>query len=177
MDAVMASRPRTGGREAPVHGPARRMIGAALLAAPLMAAGLSAPARAADPAAGKQVFQSQCAICHSDQSGVNKIGPSLFGVVDRHTGSEPGYDYSVANKNANLVWTPAELDLYIAHPQKIVPGTKMPYGGLHNATKRANLIAFLETLKAPGAVAGTAAPAARASHVVGQVAKAGSSNG
>jgi len=51
------------------------------------------------------------------------------------------------------VWTPAELDLYLNHPQKIVPGTKMPYGGLHNATKRANLIAFLETLKKPGAVA------------------------
>ncbi|HVB68327.1 MAG TPA: c-type cytochrome [Acetobacteraceae bacterium] len=110
-------------------------------------------ARAANAVAGKQVFHAQCAICHSDQSGVNKIGPSLFGVVGRHTGSEPGYDYSVANKNANIVWTPAVLDRYIANPQKVVPGTKMPYSGLHNAAKRANLIAFLETLKKPGAVA------------------------
>ena len=131
-----------------------RVLGVALLLAP---AGLGA-AQAADPAAGKQVFHSQCAICHSDKSGVNKIGPSLFGVVGRHTGSEPGYDYSVANKNSNLVWTPAELDAYINHPQKIVPGTKMPYGGLHNATKRANLIGFLETLKPSGAVAGGAGP-------------------
>ena len=131
-------------------------LGAALLAlAPFGAAGV---AHAANAAAGRQVFHAQCAICHSDKPGVNKIGPSLFGVVGRHTGSEPGYSYSVANKNSNLVWTPAELDAYLNDPQKIVPGTKMPYGGLHNAAKRANLIAFLETLKKPGAVA-AAAPA------------------
>ncbi|MDE2582124.1 MAG: c-type cytochrome [Rhodospirillales bacterium] len=111
------------------------------------AAGGVGAAHAADAAAGKQVFHSQCAICHSDKAGVNKIGPSLFGVVGRHTGSEKGYDYSVANKNANLVWTPDVLDKYLANPQKVVPGTKMPYGGLHNATKRQNLIGFLETLK------------------------------
>ena len=127
----------------------RRSMGVAVVVAALsvVVAGFAVPARAADPAAGKQVFQQQCAICHADKPGVNKIGPSLFGVVGRHTGSEPGYDYSVANKNANLTWTPEVLDKYIAHPQKVVPGTKMPYGGLANATKRANLIAFLATLK------------------------------
>ena len=122
-----------------------RVVPAALVA--LAALSFAVTARAADVAAGKQVFQSQCAICHADKKGVNKIGPSLFGVVGRHTGSEPGYDYSVANKNANLVWTPDVLDKYIADPQKVVPGTKMPYAGLHNATKRQNLIAFLATLK------------------------------
>ena len=129
---------------------AKRLGAALLLLAPLGGAGA---AHAANAAAGRQVFHAQCAICHSDKPGVNKIGPSLYGVVGRHTGAEPGYSYSVANKNSNLVWTPAELDLYLNHPQKIVPGTKMPYSGLHNATKRANLIAFLETLKKPGAVA------------------------
>ena len=127
----------------------RRSMGVAVVVAALsvVVAGVAAPARAADPAAGKQVFKQQCAICHADKPGVNKIGPSLFGVVGRHTGSESGYDYSVANKNANLTWTPEVLDKYIANPQKVVPGTKMPYGGLANATKRANLIAFLATLK------------------------------
>lgn len=157
-----------------------RVLGAALLLAPAGTVGFVGTAHAADAAAGKQVFHSQCAICHSDKAGVNKIGPSLFGVVGRHTGSEPGYDYSVANKNANIVWTPAELNLYINHPQKIVPGTKMPYSGLHNATKRANLIAFLKTLKAPGAVAGASEPPPTGSatgRVVGQAAAPGSSNG
>ena len=124
----------------------RRFVGVAAVVA-AVSVGAGGAARAADPAAGKVVFHQQCAICHSDKPGVNKIGPSLFGVVGRHTGSEPGYDYSVANKNANLTWTPEVLNKYIADPQKVVPGTKMPYGGLHNATKRANLIAFLATLK------------------------------
>lgn len=124
------------------------VVPAAVVALALVgAAGFAGSAHAADVAAGKQVFQSQCAICHADKPGQNKIGPSLFGVVGRHTGAEPGYDYSVANKNANLVWTPDVLDKYLENPQKVVPGTKMPYGGLKNATKRANLIAFLETLK------------------------------
>ena len=155
-----------------------RIFGAALLLASVGAVGGPGVAHAADAAAGKQVFHSQCAICHSDHPGVNKIGPSLFGVVGRHTGSEPGYDYSVANKNSNLVWTPAELNLYINHPQKIVPGTKMPYQGLHNATKRANLIAFLETLKNSGAVASSGAghaPGPQAGRVAGQAGTA--SNG
>ena len=125
-----------------------RVVPAAVVALALVgAAGLVGPAHAADAAAGKQVFQSQCAICHADTAGVNKIGPSLFGVVGRHTGSEAGYDYSVANKNANLVWTPDVLEKYLDNPQKVIPGTKMPYAGLKNATKRANIIAFLATLK------------------------------
>ncbi len=124
------------------------VVPAAIIALGMLgAAGGAGTAHAADAAAGKQVFQSQCAICHADKPGVNKIGPSLFGVIGRHTGSEPGYDYSVANKNANLVWTPDVLDKYLDNPQSVVPGTKMPYAGLKNATKRANLIAFLATLK------------------------------
>lgn len=117
------------------------------LAASLLAVTPLYSAHAADAAAGKQIFRQQCSICHSDKPGVNKIGPSLFGVVGRKTGSVPGYNYSVANKNSNITWTPEELNKYINHPQAIVPGTKMPYGGLHNATKRQNLIGFLETLK------------------------------
>lgn len=50
--------------------------------------GLSAAntARAAEVAAGKAVFRSQCSICHSVQQGRNEVGPSLFGVVGRHSG-------------------------------------------------------------------------------------------
>lgn len=151
-------------------------FGTVALLAPIGLFGTLGIARAADAAAGKQVFHAQCAICHSDQPGVNKIGPSLFGVVGRHTGSEPGYDYSVANKNANIVWTPAVLDRYIADPQQVVPGTKMPYGGLHNAAKRANLIAFLETLQKPGAVAGVGTAGKSAAAASGLPAK-GRSNG
>ena len=77
------------------------------LAAALLLQGMSAltSARAADPQEGQSVFRSQCAICHSVQQGRTLIGPSLYGIVGRRTGSEPGYAYSTANKNANLIWT------------------------------------------------------------------------
>jgi cytochrome c len=104
-------------------------------------------AKAADPAAGQAVFRAQCSICHSVQAGRNTTGPSLFGVVGRKTGSEAGFRYSTANQNANLTWTPDILDKYLESPRTVVPGTNMTYAGQKDATKRADLIAYLESLK------------------------------
>jgi cytochrome c len=36
--------------------------------------------------AGKEVFK-KCAVCHSPDAGVNKLGPSLHGIVGRHAAS------------------------------------------------------------------------------------------
>ena len=105
------------------------------------------PAEAADPAAGKAVFQATCSICHSVQPGQNKIGPTLFGVVGRKSGSVPGYTYSPANLAAGLTWDAATLDKYLEAPRTVVPGTKMTYAGQKDAEKRANLIAYLATLQ------------------------------
>ncbi|HEX2942635.1 MAG TPA: cytochrome c family protein [Rhodopila sp.] len=113
----------------------------------LLLTAASLPATAADPAAGKQVFQNVCSICHSVQPGQNKIGPTLFGVVGRKTGAVPGYSYSAANKAADITWTEANLDKYLEAPRAMIPGTKMTYGGLKDPTKRANLVAYLATLK------------------------------
>ena len=113
----------------------------------LLLTGLVPAAQAADPAAGKAVFASQCSICHSPQPGKNMIGPSLFGVVGRKTGSVPGFHYSPANQAANLTWDEATLDKYLQAPRATVPGTTMTYGGLKDDTKRADLIAYLATLK------------------------------
>jgi cytochrome c len=111
------------------------------------AAALSAPARAGgDPAAGKEQFHSICSLCHSDAPHKSKVGPSLFGVVGRHSGTEPGYSYSDANKNSGLTWTPDVLDKYLTAPQVLVPGTKMGYPGQKDPQKRADIIAYLQTL-------------------------------
>jgi cytochrome c len=105
------------------------------------------PARAADPDAGRATFRSACSLCHSDQPGVTKTGPTLFGLVGRKTGAVPGYAYSVGNQNANLTWDAATLDKYLESPRTVVPGTKMTYAGLKDPTKRLDLIAYLSTLK------------------------------
>lgn len=116
----------------------------------LMAAAiwLSAPvASAADAVAGQAVFKTNCAICHSVAPGKTMVGPSLFGVVGRPSGSEPGFHYSAANRAANLVWDDATLDRYLTSPRTVVPGTIMPYPGLPDVAKRGDLIAYLATLK------------------------------
>jgi cytochrome c2 len=113
----------------------------------LLLTGLVSSANAADPAAGKSVFSSQCSICHSPQAGKNMIGPSLFGIVGRKTGSVSGFHYSPANQGANLTWDEATLDKYLQSPRTSIPGTTMTYAGLKDDTKRADLIAYLATLK------------------------------
>lgn len=101
---------------------------------------------AADPAAGAAVFRSQCSICHSPVAGKNLTGPSLFGIAGRPSGSIPGFKYSAANKAANVTWDTATLDKYLTAPREMIPGTIMTYTGLKDAPKRADLIAYLESL-------------------------------
>jgi cytochrome c len=104
------------------------------------------PACAQDASVGRDVFQSQCSICHSPRPGRNIVGPSLFGIVGRHSGRIPGFPYSAANLRSGITWDPPTLDRYLASPQQVVPGTAMTYPGLPDPQKRANLLAFLETL-------------------------------
>lgn len=112
---------------------------AALAATPVAAAG--------NAASGAQVF-ARCAICHTNTKGAgNKIGPNLFGVVGRKAGTAPGFSYSPAMAAAGFVWTNERLDRYVMSPQLVVPGNKMPFSGLPSAGQRADLIAYLDTLK------------------------------
>jgi cytochrome c2 len=118
-----------------------------MLALALALGGLAPAAEAADPSAGKSVFSSTCSICHSVQPGKNMVGPSLFGLVGRKTGSVPGFHYSSANQNANLTWDGATLDKYLQSPRTVIPGTIMTYAGLKDDAKRSDLIAYLATVK------------------------------
>jgi cytochrome c len=99
-----------------------------------------------DAEAGKAVFK-KCAVCHSPDAGVNKLGPSLHGIVGRHSGSIDGYNYSPAMKGFDKVWEPALLDTYLTDPRGTVPGTKMVFPGLKDSKDRQDIIAYLSTLK------------------------------
>ncbi len=96
-----------------------------------------------DPESGKQVFM-QCMTCHSKDPGVNRVGPSLHGIIGRHSGMIPGFNYSTANKNSGKVWTEQELYTYLEDPQKDVPGTYMTFTGVKDPQKRADVIAYLQ---------------------------------
>ena len=108
--------------------------------------GLAASVHAQDAAAGARVFMSQCSICHSPKPGRNVVGPSLFGVVGRHSGIVPNFHYSTANRASGLVWDPNTLDRYLTAPGQVVPGTLMTYPGLKDARQRGDVIAYLSTL-------------------------------
>jgi cytochrome c len=97
-------------------------------------------------AAGEKVFVV-CKTCHAVEAGKNMVGPSLHALQGRHSGEIPGYSYSAANKGSGIVWSNEKLFQYLENPQRVIPGTKMSYTGVKDAQKRADLIAYLDTLK------------------------------
>jgi len=100
----------------------------------------------ADVAKGKKVF-SKCKACHKAEDGVNSTGPYLFGVVGREIGKVADFSYSSGMSSKGGNWDPATLNTFITKPKDFVPGTKMSFSGLKKETDRANLIAYLMTIK------------------------------
>lgn len=96
-----------------------------------------------DAAKGETVFVT-CKTCHAVEAGVNKIGPSLAGIIGRKAGTIAGYSYTPANKNSGITWTPEKMFQYLENPQRVVPGTKMAFAGLSDPQKRADVIAYLQ---------------------------------
>ncbi len=123
----------------------RSAIAACLLAA--CSIGSLRPARAADAVSGERIFKTQCGACHAAEAGKNRIGPSMFGIVGRPSGAVGGFRYSAANKNAGLTWDTATLDRYLINPREAIPGTSMTYAGLRNEAQRADVVAYLDSLK------------------------------
>ncbi len=97
-----------------------------------------------DAEAGRVGF-SQCRSCHTVEAGVNRVGPSMHGVVGRAVGTEPGYRYSTAMAAAGGVWDDQHLYDYLEKPREVIPGTKMTYVGIKDGQRRADIIAYLKT--------------------------------
>ena len=98
------------------------------------------PGTAGDPEKGRQLY-ARCAACHS--LTVDRTGPRHCGLLGRRAGSVPGFNYSEAMRNADVVWTVATLDRFLANPMKAMPGTAMGYAGVDDRLERADLVAFL----------------------------------
>jgi cytochrome c len=106
--------------------------------------GVKFAAYTGDAAAGEKAF-AVCKTCHAIEAGKNMVGPSLHGLIGRHSGEIPGFTYSAANKGSGIVWSEAKLFQYLEAPQRVIPGTKMTYTGLKDPQKRADVIAYLKT--------------------------------
>ena len=105
---------------------------------------LTAVARADGDAARGEAKFADCAACHRLEAGANNVGPSLHGLLSRKAGEIADFRYSPAMKRSGIGWTPATLEQFIADPQAMVPGNRMPYAGMASAADRVDLVAYLQ---------------------------------
>ncbi len=134
-----------------------------------VAAGAAAPApeqpfevllASASADAGKADFAAAgCVACHSvGEGGKAGVGPNLYGVMGAVQGGRPGFAYSAALSGKGGKWDFAELNKWLIKPAAYAPGTKMSYAGMPDAKKRAELVAYINTLEAsPVAIPAAAA--------------------
>ncbi len=108
---------------------------------------------AADELAYPDAFEV-CTSCHAyEENEPPLVGPPLWGVVGRPVASVDGYQYSAALQSLGGNWEPARLDVFLTRPAAFAPGTRMDMGGIADATARAEVLEFLQSLQ-PGKPAG-----------------------
>jgi cytochrome c len=128
-------------------------------------AALPAPYNAGDLENGRRAF-ARCRSCHTiTPGGPNMAGPNLYGVFGRQAGALDKYSYSHALRTAGFTWDAEKLDHWLENPKTFLPGNKMTFAGLRDATDRRDVIAFLkvETGYAPGTAKAAAVATAPAS--------------
>jgi cytochrome c len=139
--------------EHPVYLPPGAEAGAAAAhgAAPAQAAALEpiAPAmEKADAKHGQQVAKV-CLQCHTfEKGGAKKVGPNLFGVMEENIATVADYQFSQAlAAHKSEKWDPEKLNVWLFKPQDFAKGTKMTFPGLPKVQDRADVVAYLESLK------------------------------
>ena len=92
---------------------------------------------------GAKVFK-KCLACHNIGKGdPNKIGPNIFGVINRRAGSVSDYKYSKAILTYGKVWSFEEMNGFLTKPKDWIKGTKMSFAGLKKAKDRAAVILYM----------------------------------
>ena len=139
--------------EQPVYLPPGAEAGAATAAASPGEAGPGpeaiGPAMAkADPAKGQQLAKV-CLQCHTfEKGGANKIGPNLWDVMAANIAGVANYQFSPAlAAHKGDKWDPDKLNVWLYKPQSFAKGTKMTFPGLPKVQDRADVTAYLGSLK------------------------------
>ena len=94
-----------------------------------------------DASRGRQLFDKRCGGCHSLDS--DKEGPRLRTVYGRKAGTVSSFKYSDALAKSGITWDEANLDKWLAGPDKFIPDVDMDFH-VEKADERADVIAFLK---------------------------------
>ena len=88
-------------------------------------------------ATGAQLYDAYCSGCHSLNVEKHGMGPHLVGVLERRAGAVSGYLFSDVLRSLDMVWTPADLERFLADPKQFAPGTSKESLDLTQAEIRA----------------------------------------
>lgn len=97
---------------------------------------------------GRLIYQEACQKCHQLTAGQNKKGPQLMHIYGAPAAMLRDYKYSEALKDSGWVWDVQTLDVYIADAQAALPDTRMHADPMPDASERADVIAYMSTLRA-----------------------------
>lgn len=93
---------------------------------------------------GAVVFRA-CRACHTlTPDDGNRAGPTLHKIFGRRIATAPGYEFSKALKQMDIVWTPETVaKLFEVGPSVYTPGTKMPEQTIGDPADRKALVDWL----------------------------------
>ena len=104
---------------------------------------------AGDADNGSLIYKDACSQCHQLNPGLNKKGPQLMNIYGAPAAKLTDYTYSEGLAASGWVWDAETLDDYIADSEKAIPDSKMLADPMPDAKERADVIAYLSTLRAP----------------------------
>ena len=102
----------------------------------------------ADISSGERVAK-KCLACHTfGAGGENKVGPVLYGIVNRPVASiDFGYSGAMSGfASTQPVWDYDALNRFLFKPKSLIKGTSMGFAGVKKVQDRANLILYLRSL-------------------------------
>ncbi len=100
-----------------------------------------------DAVKGAIIYRETCGQCHQLNAGLNKKGPQLMNIYGAQAAELEDYTYSKALSKSGWIWDAKTLDPYIADAQKTMPESKMLSNPMPDAKERADVIAYLSTLR------------------------------
>ncbi len=100
-------------------------------------------AQKGDAVKGKRVW-TKCRACHTlDEGGKNRIGPNLYGVINKAAGTVDGFKYSKPMAASGILWTNENMRKFLKSPRKFMKGTKMSFAGIRKDEQINDLMAYI----------------------------------